>query len=105
MAASSARSGSAELLIEHPQPHNRGQLDEDAIFYLRARGLAAGLTRQFRDAYWLAGACNAFAGALQYHLAVMNDPARPPAARATSTRAAADWLRIVRRADECLRQP
>jgi hypothetical protein len=85
------------------EPQARRAHDTLLRRYIRTRGLATAITRQFRDAYWLAGACNAFAGALLYHLAVMNDPARSRAVRATSARAAADWLRIVRRADECWR--
>jgi aminoglycoside phosphotransferase (APT) family kinase protein len=85
------------------EPQARRAHDTLLWRYVRARGLATAITRQFRDAYWLAGACNAFAGALLYHLAVMNDSARSQAARATSARAAADWLRIVRRADDCWR--
>lgn len=67
--------------------------------YNIARGSSDKLTSDFRAACWLAGACNAMAGALRYHLAVASDSGCDPQARADSSRAAADWLRIVRRAD------
>jgi aminoglycoside phosphotransferase (APT) family kinase protein len=85
------------------EPVARRAHDTLLLRYMRARGWGAAITRQFRDAYWLAGACNAFAGALRYHLSVMNDFSRAPRDRALALSAAADWLRIVRRADECCR--
>jgi Ser/Thr protein kinase RdoA (MazF antagonist) len=69
--------------------------------YLCARSGSESLGRQFREAYWLAGASNACAGALRYHFAVLQDPARSAEQRWQSTRAAIDWLRIIRRADAC----
>jgi aminoglycoside phosphotransferase (APT) family kinase protein len=65
--------------------------------YLVTRGGPATLDRQLRDRYWLAGASNALAGALRYHLAVAGHDGRPD--RSRSLRAAADWLRVIRRAD------
>jgi aminoglycoside phosphotransferase (APT) family kinase protein len=67
--------------------------------YRQARGLPDGLSPDFRAASWIAGACNAMAGALRYHLAVASDEERDPEDRWKSSHAAADWLRIVRRAD------
>jgi aminoglycoside phosphotransferase (APT) family kinase protein len=61
------------------------------------------LTRDFRDACVLAGACNALAGALRYHLEVPADPKRSAKQKANSFRAAADLLRIIHRADACVR--
>jgi aminoglycoside phosphotransferase (APT) family kinase protein len=87
------------------EPQARRAHDTLLSRYIRYRAIGTGLTRQFRDAYWLAGACNAFAGALRYHLSVMNDSSRAPRERVISRLAAADWLRIVRRADECWRCP
>jgi aminoglycoside phosphotransferase (APT) family kinase protein len=71
--------------------------------YLRARGIAVELTPQFRDAYWLAAACNGLSGALRYHLLVMCDARRSPDEQRWAARASADWLRIIRRADACVR--
>lgn len=71
--------------------------------YYRARGHTAGPGRDLRDAYWLAGARNAFAGALRYHLVILLDPAAPARARTRSQQAARDWLRIIRRASLALR--
>jgi hypothetical protein len=65
--------------------------------YLVARGLPGALDRELRNRYWLAGASNALAGALRYHLAVAGQDARPD--RGRSLHAAADWLRVIRRAD------
>jgi aminoglycoside phosphotransferase (APT) family kinase protein len=67
--------------------------------YLHARGLTDGLSSDLRAACWIAGACNAMAGALRYHLAVAADEERDPVERWKSSNAAADWLRIIRRAD------
>lgn len=71
----------------------------DTLFvrYLVARGLPGRLTGEIRDLYWLAAACNAFAGALAYHVLVASEsPDRAAAER--SARCARDWIRIVRRA-------
>jgi aminoglycoside phosphotransferase (APT) family kinase protein len=68
--------------------------------YLRARGETGPASRALRDAYWLAGGSNAFAGALRYHLTVMADPHRTARQRWVASCAAEDWLRIIRRAEE-----
>lgn len=68
--------------------------------YLAARGLPATLTRHIRDLYWLAGASNALAGALRYHLHCLTNTA-DTIERAAHARSACDWLRIMRRADAC----
>jgi hypothetical protein len=72
--------------------------------YLASRGSAQSLSAQFRDACCLAGASNALSGALRYHLAVLRDGSRSRREQRNSLRAAADWLRIIRRADACLRR-
>ncbi|HYG85829.1 MAG TPA: phosphotransferase [Azospirillum sp.] len=66
--------------------------------YLSALGVEGKLTSQVRGAYWLAGASNALAGALLYHLSVAKDHARSRAQRGMAVRAARDWLRVIRRA-------
>ncbi|AUX22542.1 hypothetical protein SOCEGT47_030450 [Sorangium cellulosum] len=71
--------------------------------YLAARGLAPVLTRSLRDAAWLAAASNALAGALAYHLWSATRSGAAPEARAAAARNAADWLRVIRRADACFR--
>ncbi len=71
--------------------------------YLMARGHGPAISQAFRDACILAGACNAFAGALRYHVSVLANPASSPRSQFDSYRAAADWLRILRRADVCFR--
>jgi hypothetical protein len=72
--------------------------------YLDARGADARITPSLREACWLAGGCNAMAGALRYHLEVANDPLRTEEQRRTSTLGAADWLRIISRADDAWRR-
>jgi hypothetical protein len=72
--------------------------------YLASRDSAQQLSQQFRDACCLAGACNALSGALRYHLAVLADERRNRREQRASDRAAADWLRIVRRADLSMRR-
>ncbi|WP_274426700.1 aminoglycoside phosphotransferase family protein [Chelativorans sp. YIM 93263] len=66
--------------------------------YLSAFGMPRKLTDDVRAAYWIAGASNALAGALIYHLSVILDPKQPRANRKTSYYVALDWLRIIRRA-------
>jgi hypothetical protein len=69
--------------------------------YLVACGGGSTLSPTFREACVLAGACNALAGALRYHLSLLEAPETSPRAKFHSYRAAADWLRILRRADQC----
>jgi hypothetical protein len=81
------------------EPHARRIQDCLLRDYRRACGLDDSLTPAYRSACWLAGACNGMAGALRYHLTVAADAQRDPETRRVSSMAAADWLRIVRRAD------
>ncbi|XXY48983.1 phosphotransferase [Sorangium sp. So ce269] len=88
------------------EPEARRRHDTLLAGYLAARGLAPALTRPLRDAYWFAAASNALAGALGYHLSIASDsragqPAAAYDARAAAARNAADWLRVIRRADAC----
>jgi Ser/Thr protein kinase RdoA (MazF antagonist) len=83
------------------EPEAKRRHDTMLYRYLVARGSAATVSRTFRDACILAGACNALAGALRYHLSVLTNPESSPRAQFDSYRAAADWLRIIRRADVC----
>ncbi|MGK3963824.1 phosphotransferase family protein [Sorangium sp. So ce118] len=88
------------------EPEARRRHDTLLAGYLAARGLAPALTRPLRDAYWFAAASNALAGALGYHLAIASDtragqPGGAYDARAAAARNAADWLRVIRRADAC----
>ncbi len=53
---------------------------------------------QARRLYWLAGTCNALAGALWYHVDALGQ-ARTPAQRATALTLTRKWLRVIRRAD------
>lgn len=66
--------------------------------YLVTRGLPARLPSDLRAAYWAAGACNALAGALRYHLWVACS-ASDADARKGAAALASDWLRVLRRAD------
>jgi aminoglycoside phosphotransferase (APT) family kinase protein len=84
------------------EPEAKRRHDTLLAHYLAARGLTASLTRSLRDAYWLAGASNALAGALLYHLATSVRPDISDQERWLARVAAADWLRVVRRADACL---
>ena len=72
-------------------------------YYLEVRNLPDRLTPELRSLYWFAASSNAMAGALRYHLAVMNDPQRTTHERSASAGAVIDWLRIIRRADACWR--
>jgi aminoglycoside phosphotransferase (APT) family kinase protein len=87
------------------EPEARRKHDTLFTRYRAARGHSpATLSREFRDACILAGACNALAGALRFHLAVLEDRKRSARQRFDSYRAAADWLRIIRLADICFGQ-
>jgi hypothetical protein len=92
------------------EPEARRRHDTLLRRYLTCRGGPDRLDRGLRDAYWLAGACNALAGALRYQVAVADGWRRPAAraravaARAVAARAARDALRVVRRADACWRR-
>jgi hypothetical protein len=67
--------------------------------YLEARGAARAASGEVRAAYWLAGASNALAGAIAFHLEVCSSVTCSPRQRAASAGAVRDWLRILRRAD------
>jgi hypothetical protein len=81
------------------EPEVRRCHDTLLATYLSALGLERRLTPHIRGAYWLAGASNALAGALLYHLSVAADPHRSKARRCAAIHAACDWLRVIRRAD------
>jgi hypothetical protein len=73
----------------------------DSLFgaYLAARGLDATPSRAVRDAYWLAGASNAFSGALLHHLEAARG-AVDGLERERAILSTRDWLRVIRRADD-----
>ncbi|HOL72453.1 MAG TPA: phosphotransferase [Bryobacteraceae bacterium] len=81
-----------------PEPKRR----HDTLFrkYLTSRGMPDELTPELRELYWLAGASNAFAGALRYHVVRMGSAATR-AERTMASAAVRDWLRILARADAC----
>lgn len=81
------------------EPVARQRHDSLLGVYLAARGHSATPTRALRESYWLAGACNAFSGALLHHVEHVTDTAAAPAARDSAARSARDWLRVIRRAD------
>jgi aminoglycoside phosphotransferase (APT) family kinase protein len=85
------------------EPEARRRHDTLLRRYRAARGLPTHLDRQVREQYWLAAASNAMAGALRHHLEIARCALSSIAARASATRAAAAWLRVVRQADACLR--
>ena len=80
-----------------PVAHRR----HDSMFaaYLSTLGVTAGLSPTWRTAYWLAGASNALAGALHFHVTRAADERLSSVERGEAFRAAADWLRVIRRAD------
>jgi aminoglycoside phosphotransferase (APT) family kinase protein len=85
------------------EPEARRGHDTLLARYVRARDLGHGLDGHLRQAHWIAGASNALAGALRYHLFVISDRSQTPRRRVDSWRAVAHWLRIIRRADACWR--
>jgi hypothetical protein len=85
------------------EPEVRRRHDTLLRSYLRARDLSEHVSPELRELYWMAAACNAMAGSLRYHLAVMLDFARSEEQRYWAFRALQDSLRIIRRADVCWR--
>jgi thiamine kinase-like enzyme len=83
------------------EPEARRRHDTMLQRYLVANGGTGKLSRGFREACILAGAFNALAGALRYHLTVLQDGTSSEEAKRRSQSAAVGWLRIVRRADAC----
>jgi hypothetical protein len=81
------------------EPEARRRHDTLFAGYLAARGVEPRLDSGMRAAYWLAGASNALAGALTYHLSVLLDPRLPSASRASAAYSAREWVRVLRRAD------
>jgi aminoglycoside phosphotransferase (APT) family kinase protein len=82
------------------EPAARRRHDTLLRAYLVARGMPDRLARGLRDAYWLAGACNALAGALRYWLSIAYGwPNAAPRARARAMHVARHHLRLIRRAD------
>jgi hypothetical protein len=83
------------------EPEARRRHDTLVGWYLAARGMERRLGRDLRGAYWLAGASNALAGALSYHLSTLMDERASSVRVAIAEGAARDWLRVLRRADAC----
>lgn len=80
------------------EPLARRRHDTLLAAYLSARGMERRLSSDLRAAYWLAGASNAFSGALYYYLSLLVEERSAAAVRRSAGRLARDWLRIVRRA-------
>ena len=87
--------------LQHLVPEVKHRHDSLIKSYLFARGMEPKLTTEFRVAYWLACASNALSGALLHHLVLALDNSLSPTRRTAAIRAARDWIRVVRRADEC----
>ena len=84
--------------LGHWEPQARRYHDTLVRQYLAARGLEPLLGHTFRRLYWIAGACNALAGALRYHL-VTAQQACTPHARTAALNLVQRWLRLLRCAD------
>jgi serine/threonine protein kinase len=72
----------------------------DMLFkeYLTGMGREQRITDGLRSAYWVAGASNALAGALRWHLMIAADDDKSKLRRRRAYAAALDWLRVIRRA-------
>jgi hypothetical protein len=81
------------------EPEARRRHDTLLSGYLSARGIDVRLGSDLREAYWLAGASNALAGALLYQVSVISDDRVTGARRARAVQSAREWLRVLRRAD------
>lgn len=80
------------------EPEARRRHDTLLAAYLRARGHVGPIPAEVRELLWLAGGCNALAGALGHHLLAATAPTTPREDRARALCAVRDWLRIIRRA-------
>lgn len=82
-----------------PEPKRR----HDTLLrkYLIGRGMPDEIGAEVRERYWLAGASNAFGGALRYHVVQMGSTFNSHAERVAASAAVRDWLRIMARADAC----
>jgi hypothetical protein len=88
--------------LSYWEPEARRRHDTLLATYLEARGEPLRITRETRDAYWLAAASNLLAGAILYHLSIaLNRNAGGPVRRLAALRATHDCLRVIRRADAC----
>ncbi len=79
------------------EPEARRRHDTLLMSYLRARNQEPRLSSELREAYWMAAASNALAGALRYYL-VIADGSSNQAKRARAAHAARDWIRMIERA-------
>lgn len=84
--------------LGHWEADARRQHDTLLASYLASRGREARIWQDLRAMYWVAGACNALAGALKYHCWVLAHANRV-AERQQAARLARSWLRTVIRAD------
>jgi aminoglycoside phosphotransferase (APT) family kinase protein len=85
------------------EPEARRRHDTLMRIYLEARRTRLAFAPEVRALYWFASASNGLAGAIRYHLSVLSDDRRLPAARADSTRALRAWNRVVTGAAALLR--
>jgi len=78
----------------------RAMLRHDQLLkdYLTGIGKDRRINDSLRSAYWVAGACNALAGALNQHLQTATDTRQSAEQRQSAFLAARDWMRIIRRA-------
>lgn len=65
--------------------------------YLEARSPKQAITAELRRKYWYASASNALAGAIRYHLLVVNDGASSRKMASSSARILRAWERVIRR--------
>jgi hypothetical protein len=85
------------------EPEARRRHDSLVRGYLAEMDCARGLTRELRDACWLASASNGLAGALRYYLGEMRAAPEGSDSYGIAAWGAAHWLRIISRADACFR--
>lgn len=79
------------------EPNARRRHDTLLQSYLDAQGDSRALTEEFRRKYWYASACNGLSGAIRYHLGVLSNLDGAEELRFHSSRALAEWERVIRR--------
>lgn len=86
------------------EPEVRRKHDTLLGTYLVARGLPRVPSTELRNAYWLAGALNCYAGVMNYYFAVAGEREPDDPEREAALRAVHDCLRVIRRADAYFRR-
>jgi aminoglycoside phosphotransferase (APT) family kinase protein len=79
------------------EPEARRRHDTLLRAYLESRSSKQTITAELRRLYWYASASNGLAGAIRYHLSVLNDAASSNEMKGSSAQVLREWERVIRR--------